>query len=101
MILKWVFFLKFSSKTILILDFALGVRILELIISTQHFTTFFAEIAFFDKNCSEKNLAWNNIKKCSQMIQVMILQHACGGNLSYLKFNLYQLITATNGRGVT
>ena len=42
------------------IGFALGDRILELILSAQHFTTFFAEIPFFDKNCSEKK-TWHEI----------------------------------------
>ena len=40
---------------------------------------------FFDKNVRGKNLAQKDIKKCSRIILVMTLQHACSGSLSHLK----------------
>ena len=42
------------------IGFALGDRILELILSAQHFTTFFAEIPFFDKKLQRKK-TWHEI----------------------------------------
>ena len=47
---------------------------------------FFSKKTFFDKNFSETKPIQNHIKKCSRMILVMTLQHACSGNLWHLKF---------------
>ena len=47
---------------------------------------FFNKISFFDKNFKKKNPIQNRIKKCSRMILVMTLQHACSGSLQHLKF---------------
>ena len=69
--------------------------------SSTFYNLFCRNTVFWQKLQRKKNLAWNHIKKCSRMILVMTLQHACSGSLSYLKFNLYQLMTATSGRGVT
>ena len=55
-------------------------------ISTNPFTTIFSrKIRFLTKISGRKNLAQKDIKKCSRIILVMTLQHACSGSLSHLK----------------
>ena len=41
---------------------------------------------FLTKISEKRNPFQNHIKKCSRMILVMTLQHACNGNLQHLKF---------------
>ena len=41
---------------------------------------------FLTKISRKKNPIQNRIKKCSRMILVMTLQHACSGSLQHLKF---------------
>ena len=90
--------------------FAQGYRILELRISAHSFTTILLRRkCFWQKfqkfkdilNCSRRKCFWQKFQKfkdildCSRMIPIVSLQFVCGESLSHLKFNFYQLITAT------